>query len=180
MPRPSESCGLPGEILPARHGNIDVGRAQLDRMARAAGRPSSAPIDKTHPPGYRAGYRENNEYSPKGTKKWAACIDIDGGALRPFIRGNQKFYTIPHNAHPCFAPSIACLKFQTETLPSSPIRGSTRRFGRPAPGCACGHCGHRGLAQQPRAVQLYLLAILVAKYANIRKNRRLGRASSLG
>ena len=65
MPRPSESCGLPGEILPARHGNIDVGRAQLDRMARAAGRPSSAPIDKTHPPGYRAGYRENNEYSPK-------------------------------------------------------------------------------------------------------------------
>ena len=41
---------------------------------------TSAPIDKTHPPGYR----ENNEYSPKGTKKWAACIDIDGGALRPF------------------------------------------------------------------------------------------------
>ena len=35
-----------------------------------------------------------------------------------------------------------------------------------------------GLAQQPRAVQLYLLAILVAKYANIRKNRRLGRASA--
>jgi hypothetical protein len=63
-------------------------------------RPSSAPIDKTHPPGYRAGYRENNEYSPKGTKKWAACIvDIDG-AVRPFIRGNQKFYSIPHTPTP--------------------------------------------------------------------------------
>jgi hypothetical protein len=70
-------------------------------------RPLSAPIDKTHPPGYRAGYRENNKYNPKDIKKWAACIDIDGGALRPFIRGNQKFYTIPHNDHPCFALSIA-------------------------------------------------------------------------
>src|ERR1700730_5052347 len=93
-------------------------------------RPLSAPIDKTHPPGYRAGYRENNKYNPKDIKKWAACIDIDGGALRPFIRGNQKFYTIPHNDHPCFALSIAwdegstrtevnSPKFQTETLPIS-------------------------------------------------------------
>jgi hypothetical protein len=28
---------MPGEILPARHGNIDISRAQLDRMAAAAG-----------------------------------------------------------------------------------------------------------------------------------------------
>jgi hypothetical protein len=103
-------------------------------------RPLSAPIDKTHPPGYRAGYRENNKYNPKDIKKWAACIDIDGGALRPFIRGNQKFYTIPHNDQPCFALSIAwdegstrtevnSPKFQTETLPAAVRRNG---FGRPA------------------------------------------------
>jgi hypothetical protein len=32
-----ESCGLPGEILPARHGNIDICRMQLDRVECAAG-----------------------------------------------------------------------------------------------------------------------------------------------
>jgi hypothetical protein len=37
LARRFESCGLPGEILPARHGNIDISRAQLDRMASAAG-----------------------------------------------------------------------------------------------------------------------------------------------
>ena len=28
LARRFESCGLPGEILPARHGNIDIGRMQ--------------------------------------------------------------------------------------------------------------------------------------------------------
>src|ERR1700720_1449317 len=37
LARRFESRGLPGEILPARHGNIDICRMQLDRMAGAAG-----------------------------------------------------------------------------------------------------------------------------------------------
>jgi transposase-like protein len=68
-PRRFESCGLPGEILPARHGDVDISRAQLDRVAGAAGRPSSAPIDKTHPPGYRARYRENGKEKNKHADK---------------------------------------------------------------------------------------------------------------
>ena len=37
LARRFESCGLPGEILPARHGDVDISRAQLDRMAGATG-----------------------------------------------------------------------------------------------------------------------------------------------
>jgi hypothetical protein len=48
--------------------------------------------------------------------------------------------------------------------PSSPIRGSTRRFGRPAPGYACGLAGIWDQRGNRAPFNFYLLAILVAKY----------------
>ena len=37
LARRFESCGLPGEILPTRHGDVDISRMKLDRVAAAAG-----------------------------------------------------------------------------------------------------------------------------------------------